>query len=171
MMRGDILLIHSPGIISHMIRVVTQSWWNHAAWLISPTELIEAEKRGVRKNPVSKYKIADRRKVKVLRIKGIRPEDLDQAVAIAEKMVGMKYDYCLFFDLLRLYVLNLRRHVTAKDWRHALICSELIAQPLYYVTGFRFRDDVPVRNIVPADLDFSERTYEVRPTEARNAKS
>jgi len=159
--RGDILLVHSRGIISWMIRAVTQSWWNHAAWVASSSSLIEAEKQGVRRSPLSKYALGDRRKVKVLRLKGISEEDLDKAVHVAERMVGSKYDFCLFFDLLRLYILNLRRRVVANDWRHALICSELIAQSLYRAAGFRFRDDVPVKNIVPADIDFSEWTYEV----------
>jgi len=160
--KGDILLIHSRSIIGWWIRTVTQSWWNHTAWVIDDGfNIIEAEYDVVRINPITRYQIGDRRKVRILRIDGIPEEILSDAVDLAVAKEGKIYDYKLFCNLLKLYIKNMREYIPAKDWNFALICSELIAESLYESAGFKFRDDIPVKNIVPADIDFSRHTYEV----------
>lgn len=156
MQRGDILLYDGRGFVAYMIKRVTNSRWSHAAWILDEGHVLESDwelfgQKGVQVDLVSDYE-PDRRVI--LRVKA-PVECVQAAVSVAESKIGKKYDFKLFFWLFWRWLkcaCAFWRKDPVRDSNRAWICSELIAEPLYQVCGFRFVDDVPVGNVVPEDL-------------------
>lgn len=91
---GDFLLCHRRGIGSATIRLgerikYHQGYWSHAAYIITPTEIIEALTGGVDRNPLSVYHDIDYALVHT----ALDPHDVLQANAFAESCVGQRYGY------------------------------------------------------------------------------
>jgi hypothetical protein len=163
--RGDILLVHSSGLIPWLIRKITQSHWNHVAWAIDSDLIVEAQGgQGVTvKDPSGVYDLTNTELIKIVRIKeGLIPEEkLTTALLRAQLANGRKYDWWLIAQLGWLYLTGKRKYQIADDWDTAWICSELIAEPLWEASFFKFREDIPVSNIVPDDIATSPYVDEV----------
>jgi len=127
--------------------------------------LIESQGgEGVHLSPPECYDLDDPDLTKVVRIKnGLIPEnDLTNALLVAQRAVGRRYDWWLILQLLWLYLFGERKRKEAGDWDNEWICSELLAKPLWEKAAFKFLDDVPVDNIVPGDIEKSPYVEEVR---------
>ena len=156
MKKGDVLLYSGRGFLAHMIRVVTKSRWSHAAWVLAEGTLLESDwelfgAKGVQIEPVKTYPS----KRRVLLRPNLPDAVLEQAVDLALKKAGQKYDWGLFLSLLWNWFLcacTFWRKKRGHNRKRAWICSELVATPLFQIAEFRFVDDVPVGNIVPEDL-------------------
>lgn len=156
------MLRHSAGVVPHIIRALTHSYWDHAGWVASTQEVLESGwRKGVAKAPLSKFALGDTRKCRVVRLEDVEYKDVLSAVELAETHIGKPYDFKLIFHLLLVYLGNYWKEVKAHDWECGFVCSELIAKPLWEAARFKFRDDVPVGNITPGDIDFSPKTVEV----------
>lgn len=153
--RGDILLYSGTGLISMAIRFTTGSPWSHCAWVLDGERILESDwelfgSHGVIISPISRY---DKSKVRFVRPK-IDPKRIEWALGFAMRQIGKRYDLKLLGGLLWSY---LRGRVTGtraltSGRNRAWICSELVATPLWRASGFRFRDDIPVVDIVPGDV-------------------
>lgn len=156
MKRGDILLVRGKGFISHMIRFVTASEWNHAAWVLDSVTLLESTfslfgKRGVQIGNLSKYD--DLNKV-FIRPK-LTDEQLDRILQFAFTKIGQTYDVKLIFSIFRRWLFRvffLGYPGRVRHDAHAWICSETIATPAYKIENFKFSDGIPVQQITPGDL-------------------
>ena len=156
MKRGDIMLVRGKGFVSHMIRRITRSEWSHVAWVLSEQDLLESDyevfgEKGVQIEPVATY--ANNKK-SIIRL-SLLEEYVEKAISIASSKIGHRYDASLFLSLFWRWVLSFVffwKSSTLRNQRHGWICSELVATPLYESCYFRFRDDIPVENIVPEDI-------------------
>ena len=164
--RGDVLMVHTPNdLVCWLIRKITGSYWNHVAWALDFDLLIEAQGgEGVHLSPVSRYKIGDPKRTKVLRFKPdtIKEDKLTAALLMAQRAEGKKYDWWLILQLFWVYLFHERKRKEAGDWNNAWICSELIAKPLYECADLRVRAGIPVDNIVPGDFEKSPLFEEVQ---------
>lgn len=155
--RGDIILCYNKwSPISFLIRSIEKCPWSHVAWVVSDTEAIEALGKGVTRSPLSKFKNSanGNKKYMFVRIKPeyISPGQLDKAVSLAELDEGHKYEWVRIFRLLFAWALGLRHSAPISGPTKEEICSELIAENLYAVSGFVFRTDVPWQNAAPCDM-------------------
>lgn len=154
--RGDILAVHSKkSPIGWLVRQVTDSYWNHVAWVLDENTIVEAGAMiGVEINPINRYNIYDPTEVKVLRIKPglVSQSGLDSAIDDAKSMAGSHYDWWLIVQLLWLYLTGRIRKVNADDNEKWWICSEIIAKLLWKRAGFKFDDNIPPQNITPAHI-------------------
>jgi cell wall-associated NlpC family hydrolase len=161
--RGDIVLFHSPGPIPMMIRSVTRSWWSHAAWVVDDEFILESTPSGgVHLSKQSEFALCDPRKCRIERVKTLTPAEVDTAVSAAERLIGLPYDWRLIRSLFILYATNKFRAVEAHEFPEGFCCSELIAVKLFDSCQFVFREDVPVHNTTPGDIDYSFFTEEVK---------
>jgi hypothetical protein len=113
--------------------------------------------------PLEKFDFADQRKCKAVRIKveELPPQQLRSALLVAMGYVGRPYDWLTIFRLAWYWMLHLRHGEAIPNDRHALICSEVIAMPLWKEARFRFRDDIPPENTAPKDIAVSDRVEPV----------
>jgi hypothetical protein len=157
--RGDIVLCSTKwSPVSWAIRKIEHCHWSHVAWVWNDVVAIEALAGGVVLTLLKDFDFSDQRKCKVVRIKpGILADgQLDDALAMGMGYVGREYDWKSIFRLAWAWAMKLRRNPIHND-RHRLICSEVVAMPLWEVAGFRFRDDIPAENTVPKDIAISDR--------------
>lgn len=162
--RGDIILCHDPhSLISKLIAAVQKNRWSHVAWVVDDLRAIEALPHGVRYTPLSKFKLGNPDRCKVVRIKDtlLTPRELDRAVNVGQSMVGRhNYDYLLLFKLAWAWLWKRRHTDKLEGSRRKWICSEVIAEPLWQVARFKF-NDVPSENTSPKDIATSRRVVEV----------
>lgn len=161
--RGDLILRHGSGIISRVIQRLSHSYWDHVGWVTGEDTVLESHwKTGVKEVKLSdKYKLGDTRNCKVIRITNLEQQKVLDSLDVAMTHAGSPYDFRLVLHLLLVYLGSYWKDVQAKDWDCGFVCSELIAKPLWLTANFKFRDDVPVGNMLPGDLDFSTSTEEV----------
>lgn len=150
MRRGDIVLYSGRGLLSCAIRRVTQSLWSHSAWVWDEMHLLESDwefwgKRGVQIEHADVYPT---KRTMILRA-NVPDEKIEEALRIARSKLTQRYDFALFFSIGWMLVAGSGE---LRDARYGWICAELIAQPLWEAAEFRFRDDVPVDQIVPEDM-------------------
>lgn len=155
--RGDILLYSGEGFVARMIKRVTNSRWSHTGWMISESEVLEADwtlgqEKGVHINELEKYE-PDRRAFVRL---DLPMAQIEVALALAREKIGQRYDFSLLSSLFGAYVVSLLmpwKKVRIRNSSRAWICSELVATPLWQACGFRFDPNVPVEEIVPGDIE------------------
>lgn len=154
--RGDILLYQGKGWIAHIVRLITQSRWSHAAWVLDEHRVLEADWGSrVRKGGVviRDLRTFDPARRVIVRL-GAPRECVLKAVSWAEKLVGQKYGFRTLLRFLWRRITcwnNLWRIKPLRGSHGGWICSELIARPLY-AQGWKLNDKIPPENVVPEDI-------------------
>jgi len=150
------ILVHSPGLISRLIRYFTKSHWNHIAVSIGGFDIIEACLTGVKLHDLRSY---DRRGVelKVINVKNTSREKQIKAALFAATRCNLWYDY-LQFVLIGL-ILKLNKPNFAKRVNRFLnkITNSYICSEVYYdawlMVGEVLCPTKDISEITPADLD------------------
>lgn len=156
---GDIILCSTKwSLVSWAIRKIEHCHWSHVAWVYNGYGAIEALADGVKFTPLEDFDFSDQRKYKAVRIKRdfLTDEQLVEALRTAMGYVGREYDWLAIFRLAWAWALKLRRSPIHNS-RHRLICSEVIAMPLWQEARFRFRDEIPAENTAPKDIAISDK--------------
>ena len=157
---GDIILCSTRySLVSWAIRKIEHCHWSHVAWVVNDTMAIEALAGGVTWTPLYKFDLHDDRKCRVVRIKRefVCEQQLRKALFIAMGWSGRPYDWTCIFRLAWSWAMKLRHKQPVAGDRHRLICSELIAMPLWQSAAFSFRDEIPPENTAPKDIALSDR--------------
>src|ERR1035437_1153273 len=103
---GDFILCHRKGLASKLIRAGEYvherqgAVVSHAAFIETPTTLIEALTRGVVRTPLEDYRDIEYWIVRT----GLPPLDQHQAVAFAQSCVGQKYGFVVIFGVALRYL-------------------------------------------------------------------
>ena len=138
---GDVLLVEGDNQVASAIKYLTQSTWSHAALYVgkapdpaAPPMLIEVNVgEGCIAAPLAKYECYN---LRICRATGLTDADRAALVAFMTARIGMRYDLCNIFDLMRYFLpeppvpRRFRRRMLALgagDPTRA-ICSSLIAQ-------------------------------------------
>lgn len=159
---GDIILCSTRwSLVSWVIRKIEHCHWSHVAWVVNDTMAIEALAGGTTWTPLYKFPLHDTSRCKAVRIKAgrISPEQLREALIIAMRWSGRPYDWTCLFRLAWSWATKRRHKDPVSGDRRRLICSELIAMPLWKAAEFRFREDVPPENTAPKDIAVSEKVW------------
>ena len=152
-MIGDILLVSSNDIIARLIQYFTKGHYNHVAFMISDTELIEATYRGVLLSKLSKYN--NNCDYKICSIKDISLSDRYTMYSFIHAQLGMNYDFIQIISIFFCLLLNIKRDFKPIEVKKAFICSELIAEA-YDIVGVKFVSNVHKDLITPSDIEKSE---------------
>src|SRR3990167_104611 len=154
---GDIVLFHTKGfsIISIGIRMLTESFWNHAGmYVVDPDSkgfVIEALGKGVAKTPIEKY--IDNKNY-VLRVVSLKQEafkdqaeyheGLKIATSSVRSAIGIKYDWWAIAYLGIVYLSKGLWHKGFKkipkrfnllQSRNKFFCSELVCESYYKISS------------------------------------
>jgi len=124
MKRGDILLIHARlDPVAWIIRRFTKSYWNHVAWAVDSTHLIEARGRAIAICPVSKY-LNCRYSVKLIRLDNVTPKALNEGIEHVSQFQGKRSYFRYLKTLLRMLFMRYESRIGT------ITCSGLIARGL-----------------------------------------
>lgn len=159
--QSDIILFHSRGIGSWLIRRIIGSYWNHIGHY-SFGSVIEARGRGIVITPISKYLNSKRHQLGVVRVKRATKEDRQAVDDFIHILVGCKYDFSqLIVNIASLGLLSLlklthlenrlRRLKNIGDSKNEFTCSEVLACA-WEVRKFEFIKGADTANISPADI-------------------
>lgn len=149
---GDVFLVHGTHLISRIIRIVTDSHWNHATIYIGNGKFIEANERGVTTRDIAVYKQKD---IEIYRHVKATDHHRKLMVSHAMQKTGKQYD---FFQLLQLffYVLfGIRGNAREIGSKNRYICSELVAEA-YQATGLKVYKTYNPTQISPNDFTESD---------------
>lgn len=156
---GDIILKYTRWSLSaFFIRGIQHCRWSHAILVVNDTMTIEALGGGVTWTPLRNFDLDDKNRFKVVRLKKgfVNEGQLSEALKFAMSYVGREYDWTTIFRLAWAWAWKLRRAPIDND-RHRLICSEVVAMPLWRAAGFRFRAEIPAENTSPKDIAVSDK--------------
>jgi len=154
MKTGDILLIKGKyEIVSWIIRKVIKIDYNHVAWIINSKEIIEATGGGIFIRKINRYSNKFFFKTKILRLKGINTKKL-KILLKSIKRKTKKSHYLLLWITYIMLLLKLKIKYPR------MTCSGFIACHLSKI-GFYFDKRKSPKNITPADILKSRRTYEI----------
>ena len=146
------ILFHTKSFINWAIRLITQSYWGHAAMYIGGGFYIESIGNGVYINDISALKDAD---IRIMRHHKMTPEVADKIVLNIRGKSKSGYDFWAIWHLLKLIITNKRfsndEGVGIED---KFICSELIAAA-YQEMGLKVIDNLEYDEVIPADFDLS----------------
>ena len=146
---GDFILCHRKGFASSVIRWGERikfrggDEWSHAAFIETPTTVIEALTKGVSRNPLVGYKDT----LYVLVRTELHGDDRQQAVAFAQSCVGQEYGFLVDLGIAIRFLTPGRGLWFGMDGTE--ICSGLVAQAL--CRGWKIFKDNPAA-ISPAEL-------------------
>lgn len=142
---GDIMLVkYRLDIIGWIIRRLIHSQWNHVAWVINRTQIVEARLTKITINPIQKYLGKFYYKVEFRRIKYIDNQDLKKAIKYAKSQIRKRSILTTWLTFL-LIALNSDREIT-------LTCSGLIATALDKKANWHFCKSKNPKRITPADI-------------------
>jgi len=148
--KGDLLLIgYRFDPIGWLIQKVTKSKFNHVAWILNQTQILESGRYGVRINPINKYSNKFFYRHTIIRITNISKKKIDKALRIA--LVSTKRGN--YLKQLWTFVLLIFKY---EGILPRPTCSGLIAQALHKV-GFKFKTKRASR-ITPEDMYESKYT-------------
>lgn len=150
---GDVILSHSPGFVTSMIRSVTQSYWNHARMYIGNNKYIESDWTGVKIQPLSYLEDKD---IAVYRHTKATPSTLEKICIEACSEEGKKYDFLAIIELLFVYLSGRKERPGKIGKSNKFICSELVALP-YYDNGLPVLHNYDYDEIVPNDFAISRK--------------
>jgi len=157
---GDIILCSSKwSLISWLIRSTEHCKWSHVAWVYNGYGAIEALSGGVAFTPLEDFDLSDESRYKVVRLKPgfVTDQQLVESLKTAMGYVGRPYDWMSIFFLAWYWAMKWRHSAPIPNNRRALICSEVIAMPLWQHAKFLFRDEIPAPNTAPKDIAVSDK--------------
>lgn len=144
---GDYGVIRSGGFFGKLIRIGTQSRWNHAFIYLGNGYIIEANPTGVEIKPVTEYD-----KIAWNKHEELTAQQRNQIVFHAKSLVGEPYNFFIIADLA-FRILGFRlltsRFLERLSKNRGYICSELVAE-CYRKAGLPLGDKDYLIN--PGDL-------------------
>ena len=153
MTKGNIILIHSKwDPIGALIQLFTRSYWHHVGIFTDNGHILEARGRSIVISPARKYIYNKLYDYKIVKIKGLTPNDIKKAVnymvAVSEKgyLKWIKACFMAFFD-------------SKKEFPRRT-CSGLIADGFSKV-GFYFKKDKTPDRVTPGDIAKSSKVKNV----------
>ena len=149
---GDVFLVHGTHVMSRIIRVVTDSHWNHATMYVGNGNFIEANNYGVKARSVDAYKEKD---IEVYRHKKIMGWQRKRIVAHALSKIGRGYDFFQILQLFFYYLFGFRGNAREIGRGNKYICSELVAES-YIKSGLQVYKKYNASQISPGDFPQSE---------------
>jgi uncharacterized protein YycO len=147
---GDIVLVHGRHLLSRVIRVITQSHWNHAVLYLGEGNFIESRKGGVQITTIDSFVGQD---IAVYRHKTATDKQLDQVCVNALSKQGSGYDVKGLFGIAWLFLTLQRGSVRDLDSKNKYLCSELVASA--YLSAGLPLSRYPPSQTCPADIDLS----------------
>jgi len=153
-MRAHILLIHYKyDPIAWLIRIFTNSYWNHTAWFYDTRYIIEVKKNGVRIDWYFEYSNNKLYDTQLLRIKDLTKKDNDR---ILHYLLNTKPKFNFFSRLFSYILIGLKYN---KSFITAT-CSGFIAQALA-TCNIYFIPNKKTKFITPEDIYQSDITEKV----------
>jgi|TARA_B100001971_G_C18066420_1_gene470725 uncharacterized protein YycO len=150
--KADVILSHGDSILSWIIRIVTQSYWNHSSMYIGDEKFIEADGNGVIIKNISKLSNRD---IRIYRYKKATKNVLDKIINEAKSYNGKKYDIFAILELFWLFIVGKRGDPRRIGSKNRFICSEIISQP-YYKFGYPVIEKYDYDEVTPSDFDISK---------------
>jgi uncharacterized protein YycO len=145
---GDYFVVRTSGFFGLLIRLGTQSSWNHGGVYIGDGKIVEANPKGVQISPVNKYGLMAWNKHETLTV-----EQRAKIVLHAQSLVGDPYSF-RGIARLTLRILGLRFFSGTRFMRYLVskeeyFCSELVAEA-YEKAGVKMYRDAA--DVTPAFL-------------------
>ena len=151
--RGDLLLIKSKfDPVGCLIRFLTNSQFNHVAWILDSNHIIDYH-YGIVIRSINKYLNKNFYEIKIVRIKKIKKQQLNKAIEILLR-TRKKISY---FKLILTFILLYFKYEGTLPKN---TCSGSIAKVLYKV-GFKFNNKKPIL-ITPEDINKSIKVREIK---------
>lgn len=155
--RGRIFAWKGDSYFASLIRKFTGSDWTHVGWFLDEETVLESDwswkpsRRGVRYTPAIEYlQYPDR--IKIFEVP-LDPESIELALEQAQDMIGRPYDVSLLFALAWDLWWGARCQGETRDDKRGFICAELVARPLYDVSGLRFLPECyDIESTTPRDI-------------------
>jgi len=164
-MKGTLILVRNKGIVSYLIRKLTNSYWNHVGIIENEDTVIESTfGRGVARTDLIDFlndSKAKKLEFALYKIKDITEEQADTMVKFISQRVGHKYDFFQFISLFFMLILKITRRSEPMDYTSKWLCSELIAECAYQA-GIKFHKNIDPDNITPGDIASSDITIRVK---------
>lgn len=148
---GDFAVIRTNGWQAALIRFGTRSAYNHAAFFVSPTHIVEAQPGGAVISPWTRY----HQYTTVTSAEQLPLTDAqrEHAPAVGMAMVGTPYGW---WDIVAISLLQigvrprwLRDRVRRQ---HNQICSQLVDTARFMLGDHLFRDGRLPQDVAPGDL-------------------
>ena len=149
---GDVFVVHGKHLISRIIRIVTDSHWNHATMYIGKGKYIEANNEGVEIKSLEEYKDKN---FEIYRHTRTSRKQQKKIVDHAKKEVGKVYDLFQIIQLFFYFLFGIRGNAREIGTKNKYICSELVAES-YNVAGLPIYKDYHATQISPGDFQQSE---------------
>ncbi len=159
---ADIVLVHAKGF--NLLRLITGLYWNHALLIEKEIDgdygTLESIDKGVAPTLLSNY---IGQEIAVYRHKGMTPEIADDVIKAARGMGTYKYDFMIFFRILKrvglrkgikliLQFLNKEYPLEIPHIKdEVVVCSEMV-QEAYSVGGLPLIDDKYL--LTPDGIDY-----------------
>ena len=153
--KGDILLVryhYDP--LGMAIRKITNSYWNHATWILDKDNILEVRNKRVEILSITAYSNKRFYDTKVVRLKNIKTSVLDLALNHAISKIGSLSYIQWVFSLILVWIQYKGRFTQ-------VTCSGLIAESLDKV-GWRFKEWKNPYLISPEDINSSNNIKEIK---------
>ena len=145
---GDVFLVHGNHLASRIIRIVTDSHWNHATLYIGDGKFIEANTHGVEIRPISAY---HGKQIEIYRHHKITEKHRKKIIDHVLQKKGEAYDFFQIAQLFFYYLFGIRGNAREIGTTNRYICSELVAEA-YKVSGLEVYKHYNPTQISPADF-------------------
>jgi len=149
---GDIILTHGVHLLSKVIRVITESHWNHAGLYAGNGMVVESRKGGVQQTSLEDFVGKD---IAVYRHKTAALSTRMRVAEFALSQEGDAYDIRGLFEIAWLLLTFRRGNARSIGTSNAYLCSELVASS-YEAAGVPI-SDYPSDQTTPSDIDLSKR--------------
>ena len=149
---GDVFVVHGRHLISRIIRIVTDSPWNHATMYLGKGKYIEANNKGVEIKSVEEYKD---KTFEIYRHAKISKKQQQTIIEHAHSEVGKGYDVLQLLQLFLYFLFGVRGNAREIGTRNKYICSELVAES-YARAGLSVYKNYHATQMSPGDFPQSE---------------
>jgi uncharacterized protein YycO len=149
---GDVFVVHGRHLISRMIRIVTDSHWNHATMYVGKGRFIEANNKAVETRPLEEY---EGKEIEIYRHKKATAYHQKKIVEAAMQKRGKGYDFFHLVQFFWLFVTGRRGNARQLGSKNKYICSELVASS-YAEAGLKVYKNYNPTQISPADFPESD---------------
>lgn len=148
---GDFAVIRTNGWQAALIRWGTRSDFNHAAFFISETHIVEAQPGGAVVSPWSRY--ARRTTITSISRPSLTDAQREQAPAVGMAMVGVPYGWTDIAALSLLQIGVRPRWLRDRVRRQRnQICSQLVDSARLALGDHLFQDGRLPQDVTPGDL-------------------
>lgn len=149
---GDVFVVHGKHLISRIIRIVTDSYWNHATMYVGNGKYIEANNKGVEIKTLEEYKD---KTFEIYRHIKISKQQQQKIIEHAQSEIGKGYDVLQLIQLFLYVLFGIRGNARQIGTKNKYVCSELVAES-YASVGLPIYKGYHATQISPGDFPQSE---------------